>query len=101
MTQPSIRICLIGQKFMGRAHSNAYLKVDKFFDLAALPVMHTVCGRNLEELEKFKSRWGWHDASADWESVISNPEIDLVDITTPNNQHLDMALAAPKPLPGC
>ena len=39
MSQPTIRICLIGQKFMGRAHSNAYLKVDKFFNLAAKPVM--------------------------------------------------------------
>ena len=42
----SINICLIGQKFMGRAHSNAYLKVGKFFDLPAQPVMHTICGRD-------------------------------------------------------
>ncbi len=79
---------------MGRAHSNAYLKVDKFFDLAARPVMHTVCGRNLGELEIFKNRWGWKNATNDWKSVIANPQIDLVDITTPNNQHLDMTLAA-------
>jgi predicted dehydrogenase len=91
---PSTRICLIGQKFMGRAHSNAYLKVDKFFDLASQPVMHTVCGRNLAELEIFKNRWGWQRASGDWKSVVSDPEIDLVDVTTPNNQHLDMTLAA-------
>ena len=26
-------IALIGTKFMGRAHSNAYLKVDNFFDV--------------------------------------------------------------------
>ena len=32
-------IALIGTKFMGRAHSNAYLKVDKFFDLPCQPVM--------------------------------------------------------------
>jgi predicted dehydrogenase len=94
MAQPTIGICLIGQKFMGRAHSNAYLKVDKFFDLAARPVMHTVCGRNLGELEIFKNRWGWKNATNDWKSVIANPQIDLVDITTPNNQHLDMTLAA-------
>jgi predicted dehydrogenase len=79
---------------MGRAHSNAYLKVDKFFDLAATPVMHTICGRNAAELETFKSRWGWQHASTDWKSAVANPEIDLVDVTTPNNQHLDMTLAA-------
>jgi predicted dehydrogenase len=94
MSQPTIRICLIGQKFMGRAHSNAYLKVDKFFDLATKPVMHTICARNGAELEAFRERWGWQHASTDWKSAVTNPEIDLVDVTTPNNQHLDMTLAA-------
>ena len=94
MTKPPIRICLIGQKFMGRAHSNAYLKVDRFFDLATQPVMHTICGRDSQELEKFRARWGWQHASTDWKSVVQDPQIDLVDITTPNNQHLDMAIAA-------
>jgi predicted dehydrogenase len=94
MNPPAIGICLIGQKFMGRAHSNAYLKVDKFFDLAARPVMQTVCGRNLDELMEFKNRWGWAKASTDWKSAIDDMGIDLVDITTPNNVHLDMTLAA-------
>ncbi len=94
MSQPSIRVCLIGQKFMGRAHSNAYLKAPKFFDLAANPVMHTVCGRNAAELEGFKNRWGWQHASTHWHSAVTSPEIDLVDVTTPNNQHLEMTLAA-------
>jgi predicted dehydrogenase len=94
MNPPAIGICLIGQKFMGRAHSNAYLKVDKFFDLAARPVMQTVCGRNLDELMEFKNRWSWAKASTDWKSAIDDMGIDLVDITTPNNVHLDMTLAA-------
>ena len=46
MAQP-INVCLIGHKFMGRTHTNAYLKVNKFFtDLPVLPVMHTIVGRN-------------------------------------------------------
>jgi predicted dehydrogenase len=87
------RICLIGQKFMGRAHSNAYLKVDKFFDIAR-PVMHTVCGRNRQELEQFKAKWGWQHASTDWHAAVTHPQIDLVDVTTPNNSHLEITLAA-------
>ena len=46
MAKPSINVCLVGHKFMGRTHSNAYLKVDKFFDLPVVPVMHTIVGRN-------------------------------------------------------
>ena len=94
MSQPSTRICLIGQKFMGRAHSNAYLKAPKFFNLASQPIMHTVCARDPASLEVFKTRWGWQHATTNWKDAIANPEIDLIDVTTPNNQHLDITLAA-------
>jgi predicted dehydrogenase len=90
----TINVCLIGQKFMGRTHSNAYLKVGKFFDLPVLPVMHTICGRNRSELEEFKNRWGWRHASTDWKSAIKNPQIGLVDVGTPNDHHAEMSIAA-------
>lgn len=94
MAKP-LNICLIGSKFMGRTHSNAYLKVHKFFrDLPCEPVMHTICGRNAEELKEFAELWGWQNASTNWREAIQNPEIDLVDIGTPNHLHKEMALAA-------
>jgi predicted dehydrogenase len=92
--QSSINVCLIGQKFMGRTHSNAFLKVGKFFDVPILPVMHTICGRNKAELEEFKNRWGWQHATTDWKSAVANPEIGLVDVGTPNHLHLEMSIAA-------
>jgi predicted dehydrogenase len=94
MPSRTVNVCLIGQKFMGRAHSNAYLKAPKFFDLPAVPIMHTVVARNRPELEEFKTRWGWANASVDWQQAVRDPEIDLVDVTTPNNKHRDMVLAA-------
>ena len=94
MSQPAIRICLIGQKFMGRAHSNAYLKVDKFFHLPSRTVMQTACARNSSELEVFRERWGWKTSTTDWKSAIADPQIDLVDVTTPNSSHLEMTIAA-------
>lgn len=94
MAKQTVNVCLIGHKFMGRTHSNAYLKVGKFFDLPVLPVMHTVVGRNMEELAEFAQRWGWPHASGDWKAAMSNPAIGLVDIGTPNNAHAEMAIAA-------
>src|SRR5436309_14015037 len=94
MASQQINVCLVGQKFMGRTHSNAYMKVGKFFDLPLLPVMHRIAGRNREELEEFKDRWGWQNASTDWKKAISDPAIGLVDIGTPNNMHAEMAIAA-------
>ena len=78
-------VALIGTKFMGRAHSNAYLKVNKFFDLPCKPVMHTIAGRNREELEMFAERWGWQHCTTDWHSAVNSEAIDLVDVVTPNN----------------
>ncbi len=91
---PPLNVCMIGYRFMGRAHSNAYMKVGKFFDVPLNPIMHTVVGRNRGDLDDFKDRWGWENASTDWRKAIANPDIHLVDIGTPNNQHKDMTLAA-------
>lgn len=89
-----LRICMIGTKFMGRAHSNAYMKVDKFFDVPLRPVMQTVVGRNAGELAAFAKRWGWRNHTTDLIGAVTDAGIDLVDVGTPNNQHKDMTLAA-------
>src|SRR5947199_5047133 len=93
--KPAVNVCLLGTKFMGRAHANAFLKVNKFFtDLPTQAVMHTVVGRNVEENQTFAKRWGFQNTSNDYKAAIKNPEIDLVDVTSPNNAHAEMAIAA-------
>src|SRR5258706_3231768 len=95
MSRPAINVCLIGHKFMGRTHSNAYLKVNKFFpELPVFPAMHTIVGRNGGELKEFAETWGWKKTSTDWKTAIKDPEVQLVDIGTPNNMHREMAIAA-------
>ncbi|MDX2380591.1 MAG: Gfo/Idh/MocA family oxidoreductase [Acidimicrobiia bacterium] len=89
-----LNVALIGSKFMGRAHSNAWSNVAQFFDVDPQPVMHTVAGRNADELAAFASQWGWANASTDWRAVVASDEVDLVDIGTPNNVHAEEAIAA-------
>ncbi len=90
----STNIALLGTKFMGRAHSNAWLNVDKYFDLSRPPSMHVVAGRNPAETAEFAQRWGWKNHETDWTRAVSDPEVDLVDIGTPNNVHGEQAIAA-------
>jgi predicted dehydrogenase len=90
----TINVALIGSKFMGRAHSNAWLNVARFFDVDPSPVMQTVVGRNAGDLDAFASRWGWHTASTDWRTAITASEIGLVDVATPNDVHAEQAIAA-------
>lgn len=89
-----LNVALLGSKFMGRAHSNAWLNVGKFFAVDPAPVMHTVVGRNTSELAAFASQWGWANASTDWEAVVAAADVDLVDIGTPNNMHAEQAIGA-------
>ncbi len=87
-------IGMVGTKFMGRAHANAWMKVGKFFDLASNPVMHTVCGRDPVGTPAFADQWGWANSSTNWKEMVKDDEIDLVDICTPNNMHEPIATAA-------
>lgn len=89
----NLNCALIGQAFMGRAHSNAYRQVARFFDLPVNPVMHTVAGRNGETLPAFAQAQGWCQSTTNWRELLDNPEIDLVDVSTPNDVHREMSIA--------
>jgi predicted dehydrogenase len=89
----ALRIALIGQKFMGRAHSNAWGQVNRFFDPPLRAEMHTVAGRDAGELAAFAARWGWRKWTADWRTIAKDPEIGLVDVATPNDLHAEPSIA--------
>ncbi len=86
-------VALIGQQFMGRAHSNAYLKVPRFFDVPIEPVMHTIAARDGKSLEPFATRWGWRHWTTRWRDLAADDAIDLVDVSTPNDVHAEQAIA--------
>ena len=91
-----LNVGLIGCGFMGRVHSNAYLKVSKFFDLGYEPVMKVICDCNEEKVKAFAENWGWENTETDWRKMITRDDIDLVDICTPNNTHYDIVIATAK-----
>ncbi|MCE9532827.1 MAG: Gfo/Idh/MocA family oxidoreductase [Planctomycetes bacterium] len=93
MTKP-LNIGMIGYGFMGRAHSNAYCKVNHFFDLKYRPVLKAVCARNAENAKAFADQWGYESIETDWRKLVERKDIDVIDICTPNNTHAEIALAA-------
>jgi predicted dehydrogenase len=96
MSKKKVNVGLIGYQFMGKAHSNAYRQVGHFFDLPVEVVMHTICGRNEAAVKKAAETFGWERYSTDWHAVVNNPEIDVIDISTPGNLHAEIAIAAAK-----
>jgi predicted dehydrogenase len=93
MAKP-LRIGMVGYGFMGRAHSNAYRRVNNFFDVPYQPVLQAVCARNVEKARAFADQWGYASVETDWRKLVERSDIDAVDICTPNNLHHDIAIAA-------
>ena len=92
-----VRVGLVGYNFMGRAHSNAYRQLPFYFpDAKAKPVMKVLCGRTKDRLESCADQFGWEDTETKFQKLLERDDVDLVDITSPNNQHVDMVVAAAK-----
>lgn len=96
MARKTLNVALIGTKFMGKAHSNAFRQVGKFFDLPAEPVMKVICGTDPKGTRDAAGQMGWEEASTDWKEVVNRPDIDIVDISSPGNLHAPMAIEAAK-----
>src|SRR3954468_17882412 len=90
----AFNIGMIGYGFMGRAHSNAYRKVNNFFDLEYRPVLKAVCARDKEKAQAFADTWGYESVETDWKRLLARKDIDAVDICTPNNLHREISIAA-------
>ena len=83
MAAKTVNVGLVGTKFMGKADSNAYVKVAKFFDVEPRPVMKAVCGRHADETAEFAERFGWESHESDWKKLCERKDIEVVDIAAP------------------
>jgi len=91
-----MNVAIIGYKFMGKAHSNAWKNAGNFFDLPIQPVLKVACGRNEAGLKDFADNWGWEEIETDWKKVVERDDIHIVDISAPPALHYEIAVAAAK-----
>jgi predicted dehydrogenase len=93
-TKPSLRVGMVGYKFMGAAHSQAWRTAPHFFDLPLVPELAVLCGRHREDAEAAAARLGWAEVETDWRRLIERDDIDLIDICTPGDTHAEIGIAA-------
>jgi len=91
-----LRVGLVGYKFMGKAHSNAWDSAGKFFPTKAKIVKKAACGRSKEGVQALADNWGWESIETSIDALVKRDDIDVVDITAPNNAHHDLVMAAIK-----
>jgi predicted dehydrogenase len=89
-----INFGLVGYKFMGKAHSNAFRKAGMFFDLPADICMRALCGRDGDWVKEAAAKLCWESYETDWKKLIARDDIDAIDITAPSNAHKEIAIAA-------
>ncbi|MCB1969788.1 MAG: Gfo/Idh/MocA family oxidoreductase [Geminicoccaceae bacterium] len=94
MSKDKLRVGLVGYGFMGKAHSNAYRQVGRFFDLPYDIELKALAARNIEQAEAFAGRWGYGSVESDWRRLVERDDIDMIDICAPNHLHKDIAIAA-------
>ena len=89
-----MRIGMVGYKFMGRAHSQAYHTAPNFFDLEDDIELAAVCGRDEQAVATFAKKHGWQSYETEWQELVTRDDIDAIDIGTPNSSHYEISMAA-------
>jgi predicted dehydrogenase len=89
-----IGVGLVGYRFMGRVHSNAYRQVARFFNVDPVPRMRAICGRNEEAVSAAANALGWEDYETDYARMLERDDVGLVDISSSGDTHNEFALAA-------
>ena len=91
----TIGVGLVGYKFMGKSHSNAYRQVAHFFpDVALQPEMKALCGRDEAGVKAAAAQFGWQGYETDWHKLVARADIGLVDVSTPGDSHAAISIEA-------
>lgn len=90
-----IRIGLVGAGWMGKAHSSALLDAQMLFGPEyGVAVFEMVADTNEESAKEAQHKIGFKRRTTNWMELVTDPDIDLVDVATPNAFHYEVAKAA-------
>jgi len=93
----TLNVGLLGTGFMGKMHTYCYSSLPFYFEKAPFKVnLKGVYSRTLKNAENFKNLHSFEYATDNWMDIINDPDIDIIDICTPNMMHYDQIMAAIK-----
>ncbi|MDD3699411.1 MAG: Gfo/Idh/MocA family oxidoreductase [Atribacterota bacterium] len=92
---PELGVGMLGYAFMGKAHTNAYKKYPYiFWPPVAIPRLVAICGRNEKAVREAMVRYGYERYYTDWEEIIEDPAVQILDNTSPNYLHAEPSILA-------
>jgi predicted dehydrogenase len=90
----ALGIGLIGTGYMGKCHALAWNGVAPVFGDVERPRLVALAEVNAELAAKKAGEFGFASSTDNWRDLLDNPEIDVISVTTPNQFHAEMAIAA-------
>ena len=96
MSKRTLKVGQVGIGFMGRVHAGSYNDANEFYGNSRTPTynLHTVCSSSGNGLSEFAGLFGFDKTTRNWQDIINDPEIDIVDICATNHMHEEIAVAA-------
>jgi predicted dehydrogenase len=95
MAKQRIGIGVIGMGWMGQAHSRAYNQMaDRYYDSGIRPRL-VICADDVaSRAERAKEALRFEECTTDWHAVINHPDVQVVNVASPNYLHLEMVREA-------
>src|SRR5262249_49803741 len=91
----TIGVGVIGMGWMGQVHSRSYRMIADRFRDAGIQARLIICADDVPaRAREAQQRFGFEQSATDWKQVISDPQVQVVNITAPNYLHVEMAEAA-------
>lgn len=85
----TVVIGTVGAGYAANLHASGYEKVNK-----VKVRLKTVCDLNQNLAQELKEQYGYENITANYNDLLNDPEIDVVDIITPPFTHCDLAIKA-------
>jgi len=92
MTDTPLDIGVLGYRFMGKAHANAFARLPMFFEDAPEVNREVIVGRDEDALADAADRLGFERTATDWRDVVD--EVDVFYNLGPNHVHAEPSIAA-------
>jgi predicted dehydrogenase len=90
-----IGVGMLGYAFMGKAHSNAFRKLEYMaWPPPLVPRLVAIAGRNEEAVAEAARRYGYERWTTDWHDIVTDERIGLFDNGGPNSLHAEPTIAA-------
>ncbi len=89
------KVGMLGFGFIGKVHAYGHLNIPLYYEQQAFrSQISKVCTSKAETANKAAELLGSAQAVSDFREITEDPEIDIVDICTPNNLHCEALLSA-------